>query len=217
MNPTLQSFDQHASARNTVAAYFFPRQCHFLRTGLNSKEAAMKSNLKISLVAGLLLAAGLAYSQGPMGGGQCDLMMMGQGMQGQGMGPRGMGRMDPAKMQAMQDQRHAALKAQLKLTAAQEPAWTAFTAAAKPHGAMQAKQLDPAEMAKLTTPERIEKMKTMRAQRMGEMASAMDKHAEATNALYAVLTPEQQKIFDANAMQGQRPQGTRSPAKQAKP
>lgn len=177
----------------------------------------MKSNLKISLVAGLLLAAGLAYSQGPMGGGQCDPMMMGQGMHGQGMGQRGMGKMDPAKMQAMQDKHHAALKAQLKLTTAQEGAWSAFTAAAKPHGAMQAKHPDPAEMAKLTTPERIEKMKTMRAQRMGEMASAMDKHDEATKALYAALTPEQQKIFDANAMQGQRQQGAKGPAKQAKP
>jgi Spy/CpxP family protein refolding chaperone len=30
----------------------------------------------------------------------------------------------------------------------------------------------------------------------------MDKHAEATKALYAVLTPEQQKVFDAHAMPG---------------
>ncbi len=178
----------------------------------------MKSNLKISLVAGLLLAAGFAYSQGPMGGGQCDPMMMGQGgMHGQAMGQRGIGPMDPAKMQAMQDKHHAALKAQLKLTAAQEGAWNAFTAASKPHGAMQGNHPDPAEMAKLTTPERIEKMKSMRAQRMSDMASAMDKHDEATKALYAALTPEQQKIFDAHAMQGQRPHGTKGPAKQTKP
>jgi hypothetical protein len=163
----------------------------------------MKSNLKISLVAGLLLAAGFAYSQGPMGGGQCDPMMMGQGMQGPGMSHRGMGRMDATKMQAMQDKRHAALKTQLKLTAAQESDWTTFTAANKPHAGMQANRPDPAEMANLTTPERIEKMKILRAQHMGEMASAMDKHAEATKAFYAVLSPEQQKIFDTHSMGGQ--------------
>jgi hypothetical protein len=30
----------------------------------------------------------------------------------------------------------------------------------------------------------------------------MDKHGEATKVFYATLTPEQQKVFDATAMQG---------------
>ncbi len=164
----------------------------------------MKTNLKISLVAGLLLAAGLAYSQSPMGGmggGQCD--MMGGGMQGHGMSHRGMGKMDPAKMQAMMDKRHAALKTQLKITAAQEAAWTSFMDSHKMPAGMMGKQPPAmADMAKLTTPERIDKMKEMRTQRMGEMTAAMDKRAEATKVFYAVLTPEQQKVFDAHAMMG---------------
>lgn len=146
----------------------------------------MKTNLKISLVAGLMLAAGLAYSQSPMMGGQCD--MMGGGMYGQGMGQRGMGKMDPARMQAKMDQRHAALKNQLKITASQEAAWTSFMDTHKMPAGMMGKQAPVmADMAKLTTPERIDKMKEMRAQRMAEMTTAMDKRAEATKALYAVL------------------------------
>lgn len=160
----------------------------------------MKTNLKISLVAGLLLAAGLAYSQSPMGGGQCD--RMGE-MQGQGMNHRGAGHMDPAKMQAMQDQRAAALKAQLNITAAQESAWTGFVAAHKAPAGRMDKQAMMADMAKLSTPARIDKMNELRAQHMGEMSAAMNQRAEATKALYAVLTPEQQKIFDAQGMMGQ--------------
>jgi len=164
----------------------------------------MKTNLKISLIAGLLLVAGLAYSQPPMGAGQCDMMGGPQaGMQGPGMNHRGMGKMDPARMQAMVDKRHAALKTQLKLTAAQEPAWAAFIESHKMPAGMMTTQPAMADMAKLTTPERIDKMKELRAQHMGEMASAMDKRGAATKTFYAALTPEQQKIFDASAMMGQ--------------
>lgn len=172
----------------------------------------MKTNLKISLVASLLLAAGLAYSQSPMGasmgGGQCD--MMGGGMQGHHMSHRGMGKLDPARMQAMMDKRHAALKTELKITATQEAAWTSFVEAHKAPAGMTAKQpAAMADMAKLTTPERIDKMKEMRAQRMSEMTTNMDKRGEATKAFYAVLTPEQQKVFDAHAMMGQGKHGAR--------
>jgi hypothetical protein len=159
----------------------------------------MKTNLKISVVSGLLLAAGLAYSQSPRGGGQCD--MMGD-MQGPGMGHHGMRPMDPAKMQAMMDKRHAALKAQLKITPAQEAAWTSFVDAHKVPADKLGRQAEMADMAKLTTPERIDKMKTLRAQHMGEMTAAMDKRAEAAKAFYAVLAPEQQKVFDAHGMPG---------------
>lgn len=160
----------------------------------------MKTNLKISLVAGLLLAAGLAYSQSPMGGADCG--MMGGGMHGQGMSHRGMDKMDPARMQSRMDKHHAALKVQLKLTPAQEPAWTAFVASHTPPVGMMGQQAAMADMAKLPTPERIDKMKEMRAQRMGDMTAAMDKRGEATKVFYAALTPEQQKVFDAHAMQG---------------
>jgi len=155
----------------------------------------MKSSLKFTLLASLLMAAGFAYSQAPMGGGDCGNMM---GQPGQGMNH--MGQMDPAKMQAMFDKRHAAQKAQLKLTAEQESAWTTFTTAMRPDAGMMANRPDPAEMAKLTTPERIEKMKSIREQHVKDMFAAMDRRGEATKVFYATLTPEQQKVFDATAM-----------------
>jgi len=163
----------------------------------------MKTNLKISLVAGLLLAAGLAYSQAPMGGAPCDMTGPYGNMQGYGMGHHGTGRMDPAKMQARMEQRQTALKAELKLTAAQEPAWAAFVASHKLPAGMKGQPLAAMpDLAKMTTPERLDKMKELRAQRMGEMTAAMDQRAEATKTFYAVLTPEQQKVFDAQTMQG---------------
>ncbi|MDI1247013.1 MAG: Spy/CpxP family protein refolding chaperone [Rhodoferax sp.] len=162
----------------------------------------MKTNLKISLVAGLMLAAGFAYSQAPMGGAPCDMTGPHGYMQDQGMNHPGMGKMDPAKMQARMDKRHAALKAQLKLSSAQEPAWTAFLASHKAPAGMKGQAAAMPDMAKLTTPERLDKMKELRAQHMGEMTAAMDQRTEATKTFYAVLTPEQQKVFDAQAMQG---------------
>jgi Spy/CpxP family protein refolding chaperone len=161
----------------------------------------MKTNLKLSLVTGLLLAAGLAYSQAPMMGGA-----MHEGMQGHGMDHPGMGHMDPAKMQAMMDKRHAALKAQLKLTPAQEPAWTAFMEAHKPPAGKMGKPEMP-DMSKLTTPERIDKMREVHAQRVSERTAEMEKRGAATKTFYAALTPEQQKLFDAHDMKGHDMQG----------
>ena len=113
-------------------------------------------------------------------------------------GDRMMGHRDPAKMQAWMAKRQAELKAKLKITPAQEGAWTAFTAAMQPpvHDA-NARQAQRAEMEKLSTPERIDKMRVLRTQRMAEMSAAMDQRGEATKAFYAALSPEQQKTFDA--------------------
>ena len=57
-----------------------------------------------------------------------------------------------------------------------------------------------AEMAKLTTPERIDKMRELRTQRTTEMHAAMDKRSDATKAFYATLNPEQKKTFDAETL-----------------
>jgi Spy/CpxP family protein refolding chaperone len=59
-----------------------------------------------------------------------------------------------------------------------------------------------ADMSKLTTPERIEKMKEMRGQRMAEMSTSMDQRNEATLAFYNVLTADQKKVFDSHEMAG---------------
>jgi len=154
----------------------------------------MKTNLKLSLIAGLLAVTGAVYAQMPVGG---------QGDPAMGMQHGHMGNMDPARMQAMMEKHDAMLKAQLKLTPAQEGAWTAFVEARKPAAAPADMQRpDPIEMAKLTTPERLDKMKALREERMKTMTAAMAKHDEATRAFYAALTPDQQKVFDAVTLPG---------------
>jgi len=91
--------------------------------------------------------------------------------------------------------RQADLKAALKLTAAQEAAWGNFTSAIKPPAMAGKNHPNREEMTKLTTPQRLEKMQSMKAERDTHMAQRI----EATKAFYAALTPEQQKVFDAQA------------------
>lgn len=116
-------------------------------------------------------------------------------------GPRSerMGKHDPAKMQAMMAKRQGELKAKLKLTPAQESAWTAYAASMQPPAGMGMRHTDAqrAEMDKLSAPERVDKMRAMRTERMTQMNAEMDKRGNATKTFYAALTPEQQKVFDA--------------------
>ena len=111
-----------------------------------------------------------------------------------------MERHDPAKMQARMAKHQAELKAKLKITPAQEGAWTSFTAAMQPPAHRMGQRPTPeqrAEFDKLATPDRIDKMRALRTQRMTEMNAEMDKRGEATKAFYAALSPDQQKTFDA--------------------
>ena len=130
-----------------------------------------------------------------------------------------MARHDPAKMQAWVAKRQADLKAKLKITPAQEGAWTSYTASMQPpaRGARPTPE-QRAEFDKLTTPQRIDKMKEMRTQRMAEMNTAMDKRGEATKTFYAALTPDQQKVFDTEHKKHGRhhgvPRGHGGPAPQ---
>lgn len=94
--------------------------------------------------------------------------------------------------------RAAMLKGQLALTDAQEPAWTAFTTSMQP--GERTARLDSSGMEKLTTPERIDRMRALRAQHAAEA----DRRGEATKTFYAALTPEQQKTFDAQTQRGHR-------------
>ena len=150
----------------------------------------MKSVLKLLLISTLLVTAGqVAYAQGA-GGGAHD---------GPGMHQR---HMDPAKMQEMVAKRQAELKAKLQLTAIQDGAWASYVAAMQPPADMatrighENRQKMRDEMEKLTTPQRIDRMTALKAQR----DSVMVKRGEATKTFYAVLNPEQQKVFDASAM-----------------
>lgn len=108
-------------------------------------------------------------------------------------GHEGDGPPSAAKMERMQQRmakHQAELKAKLKLEPSQEAAWAAFAAATQPP---RFTRPDPAEMAKLTTPQRLDRMQAHKAERDAAMARRMD----ATRAFYAALTPQQQQVFDA--------------------
>lgn len=104
---------------------------------------------------------------------------------------QGYGRMDPAKRQEWANKRLAELKQKLQITPAQEGAWNAFAAAHQPPATPMMRP-DREAMARLTTPERIDQMRALRAQRNAEM----DRRMEATKSFYAALTPDQRKQFD---------------------
>ena len=89
---------------------------------------------------------------------------------------------DPAKRQEMMAKHQAELKAQLQLTAAQEPAWNTFIASMKPAVDRAALR---AEMEKLSEAERRDKMKALRAQREANVG-----------VFYAVLSADQRRVFD---------------------
>ena len=104
-----------------------------------------------------------------------------------------------AKMQQRREARMAELKTKLQLTPAQESGWTAFTASAqRPDNARNRADWKErrAEMAKLTTPERLDRMQARQTERAAHFAQ----RAEATRSFYAGLTPEQQKTFDSETM-----------------
>ena len=112
-----------------------------------------------------------------------------------------MGRHDPAQMQARMAKHQADLKAQLKLTPTQEGAWTAFTASMQPPARIA--RMTPAQRAdmdKLTTPERVDKMRALRGQHMAEMTASMDKRGDATKTFYAALNADQKNVFDSQRM-----------------
>lgn len=119
---------------------------------------------------------------------------------------------DPAKrfeqMQQRRTKRLADLKDKLKLDASQESAWNSFTAAQQPP-APPAQRPNRQDVAKLTTPERLDLMQ----KRQAERSAAFAKRADATRSFYAALKPEQQKTFDAETLRfgpgGERHQGQR--------
>ena len=93
------------------------------------------------------------------------------------------------RMQARFAKRLGHLKEKLQITPAQEGAWNAWTAALKPPAHQR---FDRAAFARMTTPERIDRMKTVRAERNARA----EQREDATKALYAQLSPAQQQTFD---------------------
>jgi protein CpxP len=103
---------------------------------------------------------------------------------------------DPAKMQARMTQRLAELKAKLKVTPAQEAAWTTFTDAVKPTPRATPRAASHAELSKLPTPERLDRMRAVRTGHVAAMTTRIDQRADATKTFYAVLSADQKEFFD---------------------
>jgi hypothetical protein len=102
-----------------------------------------------------------------------------------------------AKRAERQAQHAAKLRAELKLTAQQEPAFAAFLAAGKPQQRPDARVgADRARLAALPAPQRLQQQ----IERQKQRTARMEARLAALNNLYAVLTPEQKQVLDSKAM-----------------
>jgi protein CpxP len=152
----------------------------------------MKTLHRHLLTAGLLAAVGfgaIAQTQTPPAGPA-----------GASQSVREHGAKDPARAeqararaQERMAKRLGELKQKLAITGGQEGAWNTWTAALKP---TPHQRPDRAEFARLTTPERIDRIRAERAHRNAEI----DKRMDATKTFYATLGAEQKKVFDTEAM-----------------
>ena len=104
-----------------------------------------------------------------------------------GCGPMGAG---SDKFAERIEKRQAELHDKLKLTSEQETAWKSFHEKMKP--AVARNRPDPSELSALHAPERLERMLAL----MKENESRMADRVATVKEFYAVLTPEQQKLFD---------------------
>jgi hypothetical protein len=145
-----------------------------------------KRALMVGLIAGgsILAASSFAMPGGdPAGKGGCEARH---------------GQEVHAKREAHRAERLSGLKEKLKLAPQQEAAWNAFASASQPAMRPGDGQAMRGEFAKLSTPQRLDKMMAMSEARRAKMAE----RAQAIKAFYAQLTPEQQSVFDAEAMPG---------------
>jgi len=167
----------------------------------------MRKSTKIALAVGAALSLGLAAAEltaqpfGEGAGGYGPGYGMGYGMHGYGMGPgagmgygmHGYGMGFGASPEAAEN-RLDGLKAELGITAQQEPAWQAFVKSVKQReesrSAWFAKQREARAAGSL--PERLaqrdEFFKQQQAERQASTAALKE--------FYAALSPEQKKIAD---------------------
>jgi hypothetical protein len=112
-----------------------------------------------------------------------------------------------ARHEAARQQRLEDLRTILKLRSDQEPALAAFVAAQQP-AKRAGRRERPSEP--MTTPQRLERMEARQAQ----MAERHEARRKAVATFYAVLSPDQQKTFDAlQRLQGPRAKGHDGPGK----
>ena len=139
-----------------------------------------KSLLALSMGAALFAGAAFAQSPAPMSG-------EGHQMHAQGHEHGQKGHAD--RFAKRNQHRMEKLKQSLKLSKEQGPAWTAFEGAMHPSDMARP---DHDAVRKMTTPERLDFMASMKAQHDAQMQKRLD----ATRTFYAVLNPEQKKTFD---------------------
>lgn len=101
-------------------------------------------------------------------------------------------KLTPEQRAQFRAQRVAKLHDELKITPAQESAWTAFVNAMQPPAHAQH---DRAAWAHLTAPERMAKMIEMQKQR----TAALEQRQGALNTFYSTLSADQKKTFDEKA------------------
>jgi len=138
----------------------------------------LKKHLIIGLtVAGIGLTAVSSFAQMPPPGGP--------------QGGHAPSAAQIAKFEQHRAKRQAEFHDKLKITAAQEGAWKTFTEkTTRVRPATPPARPNKGDMEKMTTPERLDRMAEFAKQR--EMTARI----AAVKEFYAVLTPEQQKVFD---------------------
>lgn len=171
------------------------------------KPIVKRSLIAAAVIAGIVGVSATAIAQGMGQHGGMNAQMHAQHMGQRAQGPQaGADNQQWAERRAQRmermAQRHAEhqtqLKSALKLSAAQEAAWNAYVAGTAPNPPANAPGMAREDWSKLTTPQRLDKMQALRAER----DAAMAKRIEAVKTFYATLSPEQQKVFDTHAHGG---------------
>lgn len=98
------------------------------------------------------------------------------------------------------EKHQAELKSKLHLTTAQELAWTTFVQGMKIPAKPLVQPIDREVLAKLNTPERMEKMNAIHEANLTAMQTHIKQRTEATRTFYNQLSIEQQKVFDAETL-----------------
>ena len=94
--------------------------------------------------------------------------------------------------------RMADLKQRLQITRTQEGAWNQFVSAMQPPARPPEPGADRHAFERLTTPERLDRMQAMHAERQNRMAA----RNQAIKQFYGQLSAEQQKVFDQQTARG---------------
>ena len=159
--------------------------------------AGAAAALSLALAATVSAHPGGGFGYGGMGWGMGP--GMGMGGPGMGMGPGMMAGRGASDMSALGSTHTAQLKAQLKITPAQEAAWKAYEAAIVQQAASmqtaRGKMLELMQNAQPGSAEFIAQRDAMIKQRDAGFAA----RTAALKDLYAVLTPEQRAIADGGA------------------